>query len=74
MVIKKEKIKTYEFSTKGLNKCINDIKQDKINKVFDVAFYIILISLFSTGVIGEKFITTYFATTLTSKTVKFLMH
>jgi hypothetical protein len=67
------KIVTYKFNTKGLNKAILDVKQDKINKVIDVGFYMVIGFLIVNGTIGTNGIISMAACTGTSKVVKWFM-
>jgi hypothetical protein len=67
------KEKTYPFTTKGLLKAKLDVKQDKINKVIDYGFWIIIAVLVINGTITTNGIINMAACTTTSKVVRWFM-
>jgi hypothetical protein len=65
--------KRYEFSTEGFNKMQLDIKKDKINLGFDIAFWGIMFGLCGFGAISGYTLIKIGACTVTSKSVKWLV-
>lgn len=67
------KTKTYKFNTNGLLQAKIDYKQEKIDNVVNIGFWLFMISLGLMGVMGtDKFISLILCS-LTSKTVKCIM-
>lgn len=67
------RVNKYEFNKNGLNKCLKDIKKRQEGRIEDIIFYTGIIVLFLVGVIGSKFVLSYFVGSGTSKVVKWLM-
>ena len=60
MLLKKNKMKTYEFSAYGRAKMELDIQKEKTDKINNITSILLTLVLFGIGVISKEFLVIYF--------------
>lgn len=63
----------YKFDREGLEQALADIRKEKQNKKNSIVSVLILLTLFSVGVVNKEYIILYFISKLPSVMVRSLM-